>query len=93
MSTFFLCKKNDFSTFIANEWQRWISDFHMVADEFVSPSVSPNYPEFKEHRHDQSIFSLLCKKHRIDFMEDITEWGDPSERKTPQIVSHTRKRD
>lgn len=93
MSTFFLCKKNDFSLFIANEWQRWISDFHMVADEFVSPSIAPNYPEFKEHRHDQSIFSLLCKKYKVDFMEDITEWGDPLERKTPQIVSHTRRRD
>ena len=26
-----------------------------------SPSVSPCFPEFIEHRHDQSAFSILCK--------------------------------
>lgn len=93
MGTFFLCKKNDFSIFIVNEWQKWMSNFHMVADEFISPSLAPNYPEFKEHRHDQSILSLLCKKYKVDFMEDITEYGNISERKTPQIVSHTRRTD
>lgn len=28
-----------------------------------SPSPLPNDPEFKEHRHDQSIFSVLSKMH------------------------------
>ena len=28
-----------------------------------TPSVRPNHPNFVEHRHDQSIFSLLMKKH------------------------------
>jgi hypothetical protein len=93
MSTFFLCKKTDFSLFIANEWQRMISNFHMVADESVSPSVNGNYPNFKEHRHDQSLLSLICKKHKVSCMEDITEWGNPELRCTPQIVSHTRRRD
>jgi hypothetical protein len=31
---------------------------HFVTD---APSVLPNHPDFKEHRHDQSIFSLLIK--------------------------------
>ena len=26
-----------------------------------SPSTAPNHPDFNEHRHDQSIFSGLCK--------------------------------
>jgi len=93
MSTFFLCKKNDFSYHIVNEWQRLVSDFHMVADEFISPSKNQNYSSFKEHRHDQSILSLICKKNKVSFMEDITEWGNPEIRGTAQIVSHTRKRD
>jgi hypothetical protein len=93
MSTFFLCKKNDFSYFLMHEWQRLISNFHMVADEFVSPSVSPNYPSFKEHRHDQSLLSLICKKYKVSCMEDITEWGNSELRGTPQIVAHTRRRD
>jgi hypothetical protein len=93
MSTFFICKKNDFSNFLINEWQRYISDFHMVSDDFVSPSIHKNYPAFKEHRHDQSILSLLCKKHKVNMVEDITEWGSPELRGFPQIVSHTRRTD
>jgi hypothetical protein len=34
-------------------------DYHLVDD---SPSVAPNIPIFKEHRHDMSIFSILIKK-------------------------------
>jgi hypothetical protein len=93
MSTFFLCKKSDFAIHVVNEWYKLISDFHMVADEFISPSVNKNYDSFKEHRHDQSLLSLVSKLNNVDCMEDITEWGDPKKRNTPQIVKHTRKRD
>ena len=30
-----------------------------------SPSRSPNCPQFREHRHDQAIFTLLCKEQGI----------------------------
>ena len=39
-----------------------MEDYHYVDD---SPSVLPNDPMFKQHRHDQSIYSLLLKKYRI----------------------------
>ena len=47
---------------LVNEWFKISSNYHMIDD---SPSVLQNYKEFKEHRHDQSIFSLLTKKHDI----------------------------
>lgn len=93
MSTFFLCRKTEFAISIAKQWYEYASDFHMVADDFVSPSIFPNYPSFKEHRHDQSVLSLVCKLNNVTVMEDITEWGNPGVRGTPQIVSHTRRRD
>ena len=39
-------------------------DYHYIDN---SPSIRPNYVSFKEHRHDQSIFSLLLKKHNIPY--------------------------
>jgi hypothetical protein len=44
--------------------QKWlhigsINDCHFCND---TPSKSKNDVSFKDHRHDQSIFSLLCKK-------------------------------
>lgn len=93
MSTFFVCKKNDFSINILEQWYKQISDLHMVADEYVSPSIEQNYNSFREHRHDQSLLSLISKINKVDTLEDITEWGDPIKRGILQIIRHTRKRD
>ncbi|MAM63682.1 hypothetical protein [Maritimibacter sp. UBA3975] len=34
-------------------------NYHFIDD---TPSVAANHPKFREHRHDQSIFSLLAKQ-------------------------------
>lgn len=47
---------------IVNEWYELGCDYHNIDD---SPSIIKNYDNFKEHRHDQSIFSLLTKKYGI----------------------------
>lgn len=46
-----------------DEWQNLCSEdnYHFLDD---SPSVTLNVKEFIEHCHDQSIFSLLMKKHK-----------------------------
>lgn len=93
MGTFFMCKKNEFAEYIIRKWSEILSDFHMIADESISPSKAKNYDSFKEHRHDQSILSLICKLNKVEFMEDITEWGNPDIRGTEQMISHTRRND
>jgi hypothetical protein len=47
---------------IVNQWYELSCTYHNIDD---SPSILPNAPEFKEHRHDQSIFSLLTKKYNL----------------------------
>ena len=52
--------------------QAWLElaitdDGHFIDD---SPSIEPNHPEFVEHRHDQSIFSLLAKTRGFTLMPD-----------------------
>jgi hypothetical protein len=37
----------------------------------------PNYPEFIEHRHDQSILSLLAAARRLPIYRDPSQWGTP----------------
>lgn len=41
-----------------------------------SPSISPNDPSFQEHRHDQSIYSILLKQYGGVILEDETWWPD-----------------
>jgi hypothetical protein len=58
----------------------------------------PNYKEFKDHRHDQSIFSVLTKKYNLLAYRDPSQWGN-KDIKTykstsfyPQIIVSTRQR-
>jgi len=56
---FFICKK---TRDLVNEWYSVACKYNLIDD---SPSIKPNAEGFKEHRHDQSIFSLLTKKYGI----------------------------
>ena len=47
--------------------RRWIGVFEddfSLADD--SPSRSPNFDGFIEHRHDQSVFGILCKLYGVE---------------------------
>lgn len=59
---------------IVNEWYELSTDYHNIDD---TPSVSKNLNCFVEHRHDQSIFSLLSKKYEMyskHSLEDCIEY-------------------
>jgi hypothetical protein len=53
-----------------NEWYELACNYHNIDD---SPSVQPNFDCFSEHRHDQSIFSLLSKKYNMYSNENLEE--------------------
>jgi hypothetical protein len=61
--------KCDASLRLIEAWSHIASDLHLIDD---SPSTIPNDPEFVEHRHDQSIFSLLLVgKSYMTGLEDV----------------------
>ena len=45
-----------------NIWYEICCDYHMIDD---SLSIHKELESFIEHRHDQSVFSLLSKKYNI----------------------------
>jgi len=47
---------------LVNHWYNLACDYHNIDD---TKSVAANLHGFKEHRHDQSIFSLLTKKYNL----------------------------
>jgi hypothetical protein len=47
---------------LVDEWYQLACQYHFLDD---TPSNLPNVANFREHRHDQAIFSLLTKKHKI----------------------------
>jgi hypothetical protein len=66
-------KKNENSLNFVKLWLELCCDKQLLTDE---PSVEPNLGGFKDHRHDQSIWSLLCKKYNIEPHRLISQHGD-----------------
>ena len=56
---FYICKE---TRELVDKWYNIGCNYHMIDD---SPSTEKNLECFEEHRHDQSIFSLLTKKYAI----------------------------
>lgn len=79
------------------EYLRWCVDVDVVNDS----CVLPNHEGFQDHRHDQSVLSLLAVGHpAVRVARDPTQWGvnDPYDAgvlhdlPTPLVDHHRQKR-
>lgn len=59
-----ILKKNNFTSPLVEEWYQICETYkqRLLSD---APSLHPEMPEFIENRHDQSIFSILCKTKQM----------------------------
>lgn len=69
LSGIFLFRKCSQAYKIVDAWGKFCDQVQLVSP---GPSLSPNYPGFKEHRHDQSGWSLATKKFNVKAFPDIT---------------------
>jgi hypothetical protein len=72
ITTALFLKKTDATIAFVNAWLRPYEENFTLADD--TPSKSPNMAGFVEHRHDQSIFSLLCKIHHVPAVSAFETW-------------------
>jgi hypothetical protein len=71
-------RKCDVSLKLVTAWlDVYIENFNLIDD---SKSKSENPPGFIEHRHDQSIFSILSKLNRVETVSAYEYWY-PKEKK------------
>lgn len=93
MGSFILCERGPETMDFVAQWLRLSQDARLITDA-PNECGLPNYPEFRDHRHDQSILSLLGRRHRVTTIPDISQWGDGSRPpEIPRIMEHTRWRD
>lgn len=93
---FSLWRKTDFSIKLVDEWLYYSIDKRIIKDQENVLGL-PNYPNFKQHRHDQSIFSILTKKYNLAAYRDPSQYGNFLKdkyvnSKYPQFIELTRKR-
>lgn len=65
----YIIRKCKHSLNIIEKWYNTMCNYHMIDD---SPSIEKNGLMFSEHRHDQSVFSLLCYKMGAVILPDET---------------------
>lgn len=86
-----LVKKNDYAVKFFTEYLSWAEDADILTD--APNKLGDNYPGFRDHRHDQSICSLLAIRENITIEEEPSEWGNytrNSKSKFGQIFHHHR---
>jgi len=90
-----LLKKNKFTLNFIEEWLEYSQDYRLITD---SPNECglPNYPEFIDHRHDQSIFNILCLKYNLPdpvVMAHQHNYGNPATKTDYQIMIYSGRLD
>ena len=83
----FFIKKHPESEKFINNWNKvFENNFNLIDD---TPSKIPNLPGFIENRHDQSVFSLLCKTNSIYSLSAYeSEWGEKNNSRTWEHLSN-----
>ena len=57
-----MLRKTPFALRFLREWLSWATSGEHITDAW---DPARQYSAFREHRHDQSILSLLAKRHRL----------------------------
>lgn len=92
-ATYIWIIKNEFTTKLISEYLEYAQNENIITD--LPNTMGENYSTFKDHRHDQSIWSLLCKKYSIEPHRLISQHGlhlinDFQNDKWGQITLHHR---
>jgi len=74
LASFILIKKSDFTVMFINEYLKFCEDPRILTDQ-QNVCRKDNYDCFIDHRHDQSILSLLSKKYDLKAFRDPSEYG------------------
>jgi hypothetical protein len=89
-AAFIILKKNKFTLNVIKEWLDYGQDYRIITDS-KNECGKENLPNFKDHRHDQSILGILAKKYNITQIVGFTQYEyDNPDKVTPyQIVIYS----
>lgn len=74
IATYILFKKDETTIKFVNEYLEYCCNESILTDR--KSTLEDNYSEFTDHRHDQSVFSLLTKKYKISGYREPSQYGD-----------------
>ncbi|MBD2865605.1 hypothetical protein [Paenibacillus oceani] len=90
MGSFSLYLNNDRSRKFVQQWLDYCCNEQIVTDR-PNRCGLPNLPEFQDHRHDQSVLSLLAVKHKIEIFRSPSQQGNRYKMKSFRHPGECRK--
>ncbi len=75
LATFSVWRKTEDVMKFVEEWLSLAQDQRIITD-LENQMGFPNYDDYIEHRHDQSLFSLLTKKYNLMAYRDPSQHGN-----------------
>jgi hypothetical protein len=90
-----LWKKTPETIAVLKTWLNYMKDPRILTDD---PNFcGMNCPGFKDHRHDQSVLSILRLKYELEQFRDPTQWGNDEidqfrNSPYPQLFNHHRQK-
>jgi hypothetical protein len=82
-ASYILHRKTEFSENFFNIYKDFCENNYIISDD---PNIMDNFnKDFRDHRHDQSILSLLSIQHNITIIRDPSQFGGPN-----AFFSHNR---
>lgn len=76
MSGIILLRKSALTVRLVDDWLNYATDVRIVSDR-PNECGLPNYVDFVEHRHDQSILNNLRIRYGLAGYSDPTQYGEP----------------
>ena len=70
-----LYRANEKSIEFVSTWLSYCQNIHLLTD-LPNMLGEDNLPDFKDHRHDQSVLSLLALKRSVEIYRDPSQWGN-----------------
>jgi len=97
LASFSLWRNSPGARALADAYLDYAQDERILTD-LPNTAGLPDYPGFRDHRHDQSIFSLLTKRAGIAAHRDPSQWGNGARDRHSastygQLIEHARARD
>lgn len=88
-----LWKKTNENIDFLNEWLEYLRDPRISTDSYNE--TGQNYPSFRDHRHDQSVLTILATKYNLQLFRDPTQYGNEEielfpDCTYPQLLYHHR---
>lgn len=71
---FLLLRNTPRARHFVQDWKAAMRQVQILSDAPNAQSVE-NLPEFRTHRHDQSILSILATRHKLPILGDPSQWG------------------